>query len=703
MAVVACTSDHGGTDAGHDARHDGAPPDAVGQVAPPGTVGLYEAEAMMQLGGATTVGSADASDRAIGDLGGEASGRQAVTLAAASDGVSFAVLPVHGGANALVLRYSLPDAPTGGGTAGALVVEVTEPDGSTFAQTLALTSRYAWLYGGPAASTKLYNTPANAQAYAGSTAPTHLYDELPVRLPRALAAGATVRVGLPAGATVPVTVDFVELEVVGPAGTAPAGFLSLVGDCGAIPLDPRASGTVFDGADDSTYASTFEATIGTNPFNPTSGSGVQSAGTQEKDTYRNGPDDLLQDNIASPATANLGMFALADHNFASLQRCVAAVAAGSGAGVWIPPGRFYARGALQLPSHVAVRGAGRWYSKLAAVDTAPPMPVTNPANGRSGIASRSGALRLTSGSGGATGVELADFAMFGNSTQRDVVDNPSPVGVFGEFVDSTFARLWMEHYSQAVVMTGSSSGDHLEDVRARDTFADGIDFFGDTRDSSIQRSQARGTGDDGFAIWSQGSDRASSGNSLMHAEASLQWLGDNFAVYGGSNATLSDLVGTDTLTGAGLKLATEFVTPTLPASFAMSGIRVSHVTLHRCGGTSPRTAFGAVLIGAELEDIAGIVLDDITIADPSNAAVDVRLLSAIGAIATRGKVEGVALSNARISGAETCMSIGSGETGSAAFEDVCACPAASACTAVNLSPGSFGFSAGPCMPATCAP
>ena len=298
--VVACGSDHGGApDAGHDApRVDAAAADAA--VAPAGTVGLYEAETMTLAGGAAIVGTADGSDRAIGDLAGEASGRQAVTLAETADAVSFTVLPAHGGANGFTIRYSLPDAPAGGGQTGALAVDITEPDGGTFVQTLQLSSRYAWLYGGPTASTRFYNTPANAQSYDGSTAPTHLYDELQLLLPHPLAAGATVRLSVPAGAALPVTIDFAELEVVAPAQTAPVGFLSLAGDCGAIALDTRGTGSVFDGADDSAYASVFVAAMGTNPFNPTSGSGVQSAGTQEKDYYANGSADALQDNVASP-------------------------------------------------------------------------------------------------------------------------------------------------------------------------------------------------------------------------------------------------------------------------------------------------------------------------------------------------------------------------------------------------------------------
>jgi hypothetical protein len=698
--AAACHSSHGSgphdaaVDAEIDAEIDAAPDAATN---PAGTIGRYEAEDQMLVGSAAIVGAADLSSRSQGDLGGEASVRRAVTLSNAGDGISFAVLPANAGANAIVVRYSLPDLPTGGGQTAPLALTVTAPDNTPLVtETLTLTSRYAWGYGSVAAGTKIYNVPANAVTNDGSDLAIHIYDETQLLLASPLPAGATVALTAPA-ATPPVTLDFVELEIAPPPLAQPAGMLSITdAACGAIPLDTRGTGRAFDGADDSSYASVFDAVAGINPFNPTGSNGVQSAGTQEKDYYTNGSADVLQDGSASAASANLSMFALADHNAQSIATCLTTVAAAGSAytGVWIPPGRFYVRGTVVVPSGATIRGAGIWYAKLVAVDTAPPEPATNPATGLSGIASVSGDLRFIAGSGGTADATISDLALFGNVTQRDVVDRFTPIGVDGAFSTSTFERIWIEHYSQGVVMNGSANGDTISELRVRGTLADGIDLFGDTSNTTISNSKTRGTGDDGFAVWSQSATTVSTGNLVTGDLAELPWFGDGFGVYGGTKATLTDDTAIDTLSGAGYKLATTFVAPSLPSTFVMTDVFVSNGTLVRCGGNAFAQHTGALQIGPELESIAGMIVDRMTIEDPTFAAVDIRVISSIGPVASPGSV-GVALANIEVLGAGSagCATVGAQMTGSATLDAACACAAvgsaATTCTGSNASPATF--------------
>ncbi|HEY4240446.1 MAG TPA: hypothetical protein VGM88_11545 [Kofleriaceae bacterium] len=684
LALFACGGGHIARDAPVDAGVDSATPGA------PGTVGRYEAEATTLVGGATIVGAADASDRAVGDLAGEASGRQAVTLASAGDGIRFTVRAELAGANAVVVRYSLPDAAGGGGAAAPL--SLVTPSGTI---ALVASSRYTWLYGSVAAGTKLYNVPANAQANEGAAIPTHLYDELQLALPAALAEGAEVSLVLPAGSPA-VTLDFVELEIVAPPLAQPADLLSITDpQCGAIAFDARGTGAVFDGADDASYASTFVAVPGVNPF------GVATAETQEKDYYASAPSDVLQDE--SPGPTGLSMWDLADRNLASLQACLAVVtAADSGyTGLWIPPGRFYARGTLTVPSNVAIRGAGMWLSKLVAVDTAPPTTMTNPQTMVTGIASTSGDLRIFAPPAGADRVTLSDFAMFGNVTQRDHVDKISPVGVVGPFTNSTFERLWVEHYQQGIMMNGVADGDVIDGMRVRDVLADGIDLYGTASHSTISNSSSRGTGDDGFAIWSQGATTQSTGNRLTNAVAELQWDGNGYGIYGGTDVALDTIVARDSLTGAGLKVATEFVPTTLPADQAMTGATVSNAQLIRCGGDAFGKQYGAVLIGAEEENLEALSLDRITVVSPTYAAFDVRLLSSIGAVTSPGSVDALAITHAEVLGATSCASVSS--NGSAAF-DACACATAggpaTTCSIATQAP--FTITANGCAESTCA-
>ena len=112
-------------------------------------VTVYEAESGQLTGTAAVAGASDESDRAVGDLGGEASHRQAVVLTDAGDGVSWGIHAPQAGANAVVVRFSIPDAAAGGGASGTVDLSVHDALGKVRIQrVLKLNSRYAWLYGG---------------------------------------------------------------------------------------------------------------------------------------------------------------------------------------------------------------------------------------------------------------------------------------------------------------------------------------------------------------------------------------------------------------------------------------------------------------------------------------------------------------------------------------------------------------------------
>ncbi|WP_079251950.1 discoidin domain-containing protein [Streptomyces sp. MP131-18] len=171
---------------------------------------MYEAEDAETGGGATVVGP----NRDVGDLAGEASGRRAVTLDETGEYVEFTT---RADTNTLVTRFSIPDAPGGGGIDSTLNVYV---DGE-FRQALDLTSRYAWLYGAEA-------SPGNSPGLGG---PRHIYDEAHLMLDGTVPAGSTIRLQKDAANTTEYAIDFINLEQVAPAAnpdparyTEPAGF-----------------------------------------------------------------------------------------------------------------------------------------------------------------------------------------------------------------------------------------------------------------------------------------------------------------------------------------------------------------------------------------------------------------------------------------------------------------------------------------------
>ncbi|MFF3314699.1 discoidin domain-containing protein [Streptomyces sp. NPDC003035] len=172
---------------------------------------MYEAEDGTAGGGATVVGP----NRTVGDIAGEASGRKAVNLDATGEYVEFTT---RAATNTLVTRFSIPDAPGGGGIDSTINVYI---DG-VFTKALPLTSTYAWLYGNE-------TRPENAPSAGG---PRHIYDEAHVMLGRTVPAGSRIRLQKDAAnSAANYAIDFVNLEQVTPvanpdpaAYAVPAGF-----------------------------------------------------------------------------------------------------------------------------------------------------------------------------------------------------------------------------------------------------------------------------------------------------------------------------------------------------------------------------------------------------------------------------------------------------------------------------------------------
>lgn len=173
----------------------------------------YEAEDMR------TNGVVIGPSRTFGDIAAESSGRRAVRLDATGQGLEIQTM--HR-ANSIVIRYVIPDAPGGFGTDATIGLYV---DGVR-TKSLALTSRYAWVYGGEASSSN--NTPGGGAH--------HFYDEVRL-LTDEIPVGATVRLQRDAQDTAAYyVIDLMDLEEVSAPLAAPAGSLSIT-DFGATPND----------------------------------------------------------------------------------------------------------------------------------------------------------------------------------------------------------------------------------------------------------------------------------------------------------------------------------------------------------------------------------------------------------------------------------------------------------------------------------
>jgi hypothetical protein len=428
-------------------------------------------------------------------LAAEAVGRTAVTLSAAGQYVDFTLAKP---ANAVDLRYSIPDSADGTGLTTPLKVFVNgheRPD-------LTLSSVYDWFYG----VYPFTNDPADLDGH-------HMYDDVRTLLGRTLPAGTHVRFEI-ANPSIPVTINVADFQEVAPPAPQPRGSISVL----SYGADPT-------GQTDSTTA-------------------IQNA-------------------------INAG--------------------SAEGRAVYIPSGNYLVTAHL-IVNDVTLIGAGEWYSVLGGngVGVFGNLPV-NPS----------------------TNVHLSNFAIFGQVNAR--VDSEDFMGIGGGLQDSTISNVWIQHVQAGIWMTGPFTNLKISNVRIQDTVADGINFDGGITDSSVTNTYIRNTGDDGIALWSNGV--ADSHDIVSHDTVVLPVLANNFAIYGGSDNSIVNDYGTDTITqGGGIQVGNRF------SAVPLSGTTtIADNTLVRTGTLDPNWKFGVGAIwfyASDSEDMTGTInVDHNTILD----------------------------------------------------------------------------------------
>jgi Pectate lyase superfamily protein/F5/8 type C domain len=241
-----------------------------------------------------------------------------------------------------------------------------------------------------------------------------------------------------------------------------------------------------------------------------------------------------------------------------------AINAGSAAGkaVYIPPGNFLVTSHL-IVNNVTLTGAGEWYSVLGGNGVGvfgnfAPTPSTN--------------------------VHLSNFAIYGQVNAR--VDSEDFMGIGGSLQDSTISNVWIQHVQAGIWMTGPFTNLKISNVRIQDTVADGINFDGGITDSSVTNTYIQNTGDDGIALWSNGV--ADANDTIAYDTVQLPVLANNFAIYGGSDNTITHDYGTDTITqGGGIQVGNRF------SAVPLSGTTtIADNTLVRTGTLDPNWRFG---------------------------------------------------------------------------------------------------------------
>ncbi|MEU6250552.1 right-handed parallel beta-helix repeat-containing protein [Glycomyces sp. NPDC047010] len=313
--------------------------------------------------------------------------------------------------------------------------------------------------------------------------------------------------------------------------------------------------------------------------------------------------DLVDtEQVAAPIGAPAGAVDITAHgavpgdggdDTAALRAAISA--AGSNGTVWIPQGRFQISERVQV-NGTDVRGAGPWHSVLEGV------------NGRGGIEPTGGQVRLS------------DFMFDGDVRYRDpddqITTDTAIEGVFGP--GSTVSNVWIEHAKVGLWIHNGTDGLTVTGVRVRNTFADGIHLNGGTRNTVVEQSHIRGTGDDALAMWSNGTAVANS--AFRDNTVQTPNLANGIAIYGGEGNSATGNRVADTVTAsAGIAVSTRFS----PVPFSGETL-VEGNTLVRAGGLEPNwdSRFGALWIYADTSDItAPVTVRNLVIEDSTYAGV----------------------------------------------------------------------------------
>ncbi|WP_127793590.1 glycosyl hydrolase family 28-related protein [Agromyces sp. LHK192] len=427
---------------------------------------------------AATTGALLPESRDAYTLAAEASGRSAVQLAP-GQWIEF-TLPAR--TNAITVRYSIPDAPNGGGIRSPLEVSV---DGRR-APSMSLTSEYSWLYN----QYSFTNDPnagllhpdwwvverdgPDPLGISTPFRPMHFYDEQRLHLGRSHPAGSTLRLSVPQGAAAALTtIDLVDTELVG------------------LPhVRFRAANVLAFGAD---------------PFGKR-----DSAGAIER-------------AIAFAQRTDLP--------------------------VYLPPGTFRVDRHI-IVDDVTIEGAGSWYTIVKGTEVALDEPLPD-----GSIHTGVGFYGKPAAEGGSRDVHLSGFTIRGDVRER--IDTDQVNGIGGALSDSTIEGLYIEHTKVGIWLDGPMSNVHIRDTMIVDQIADAINFHTGVTDSIVEHTFVRNTGDDGLAMWAEGTTNER--NTFLRNTVQTPTLANGIAIYGGTDITVEgNLVADPIREGSGLHAGSRF-------------------------------------------------------------------------------------------------------------------------------------------------
>jgi hypothetical protein len=399
--------------------------------------------------------------------------------------------------------------------------------------------------------------------------------------------------------------------------------------------------------------------------------------------------DLIDlEQVAPPAAKPAGCVSVTEYGAVpndgiddtdALQRAVTADQKGQIDCVWIPPGQWRQEqkiltdDPLDRGQHnqvgirdVTLRGAGMWHSQFHTLT--PPHRaggINHPHEGNFGFDIDDNTT-------------ISDIAIFGSGTIRGGDGGAEGgVGLNGRFGKNTkISNVWIEHanvgvwvgrdYSNIPELWGPADGLRFSGMRIRDTYADGINFANGTRNSVVENSSFRNTGDDALAVWASKYVKDPSvdighDNHFRNNTVQLPWRANGIAVYGGHGNTIEGNLIHDTMNYPGIMLATDHD----PLPFSGQTL-IADNGLYRTGGAfwNEDQEFGAITLFAQGPDIPGVVIRDTDIHDSTYDGIQFK--SGGGAVPD-ARISGVTID--RSNNGSGILAMG-GARGSATLTDV---------------------------------
>ncbi len=251
-----------------------------------------------------------------------------------------------------------------------------------------------------------------------------------------------------------------------------------------------------------------------------------------------------------------------------------------GMDVYIPEGTFEINQIWRLyGSDMKVTGAGIWYTNIQ---------FTNSNRGSGGVSCGWGTSG-TSQDGYCKNIEFCN--MYLNSNLRSRYNQEA---VYKGFMDvmteeSVVHDIWEEHFE-----TGFWFGDYngkmdysdgvkVINSRIRNNLADGVNFCQGTSNATVYNCSIRNNGDDGLAMWNDGTMNAKDESNNVFAFNTIDfiWRAGAIAIYGGNNHKIYNNYMRDVFMSAGIHLNTTF--PGYKFNNNNKGITFDNNVLVRCG------------------------------------------------------------------------------------------------------------------------